>query len=152
MFVRLLLSAILCCTSVVIAQEPDVDEVPRPEFSGLNQKQVAKRIFSKERDTITKLGSLRFVTEAYLQSLGHHQVKGLDVALDENSEGVIDDAYILARVDFGKKYGDTAFETALFGERPWRSRYVVTNRDAREQLFPEGFLAMFFPDLYDFDA
>jgi hypothetical protein len=152
MFVRLLLSAILCCTSAAMAQEPDVDELPRPEFGGLNQKQITKRIFSKERDMISKLGSRRFLTEAYLQSLGHHQAKGLDVALDENSEGVIDDAYILARVDFGKEYGDTTFETVLFGERPWRSRYVLTNRETREQLFPEGFLAMFFPDLYDFNA
>lgn len=74
------------------------------------------------------------------------------MALDEQSEGVIDDAYILARVEFGTVYGDSPVETVSIGERPWRSRYVLTNRDAREQLFPEGFLATFFPDLYDFDA
>jgi hypothetical protein len=152
MFVRLLVSAILCCTSVAIAQEPDVDEVPRPEFGGLNQKQIAKRIFSTERDMVRKLGSVRFVTEAYMQSLGHRQAKGRDLALDEKSEGVIDDAYILARVEFGKAYGDSPVERVLIGERPWRSRLMLTNSGRSEHLVPEGFLAMFFVDLYGFDA
>lgn len=152
MFVRLLVSAVLCCTSVVIAQESDVDELPRPEFGGMNQKQITKRIFSKERDMISKLGSQRFVTETYLQSLGHHQAKGLDVALDEQSEGVIDDAYILARVEFGKVYGDRPLEKVLIGERPWKSRFVRTAWDTREQLVPEGFISIFFADLYGFDA
>jgi hypothetical protein len=79
MFVRLLVAVILCCGSLAHAQEPDVKELPRPEFGGLNQKQVAKRIFSAERDLLSKLGFVRF-----------------DMALGEKSEGGIDDAYVLA--------------------------------------------------------
>jgi hypothetical protein len=101
---------------------------------------------------ISKLGALRFVTETYMQSLGHRQAKGLDVALDEKSEGVIDDAYILASVKFSAEYGDSPVERVLIGERPWKSRYIRKNTGAFEQLFPEGFLAMFFVDLYGFDA
>ena len=152
MLVRLLVAAILCCTSLAHAQEPDPDELPRPEFGGLNQKQITKRIFSKERDMISKLGSLRFVTEAYMQSLGHRQVKGLDVALDEATEGVIDDAYFLARVEFGQVYGDSPVERVLIGERPSRSDLILTNAGRSEYLFAEGFLAIFFPDLYGFNA
>jgi hypothetical protein len=48
-------------------------------------------------------------------------------------------------------YSDTPIERVLIGERPWRSRVVLTNF-ASGHLFPEGFLAIFFADLYGFDA
>jgi hypothetical protein len=152
MFFRLLVAVILCCSSIAHAQEPDVDELRRSEFGGLTQKQISKRIFAKERDMVRKLASVHFVTEAYMQSLGHPQAKGMDLALGEESDSVIDDLYVLAQVDFGREYGDRPVERVLFGEHPWRRHYIQKNTGALEHIFPAGFLSMFFVDLYGFDA
>ena len=152
MLLRFVVAAFLCCGSIASAQEPDVDELRRSEFGGMTQKQISKRIFSKEQDMISRLADTPFVTETYMQSLGHRQRKGLDMALDEGSDSVIDDLYFLDRVDFGREYGYTPTETVLVGDHPWRRRYIQKNISAREHIFPAGFLSMLFVDLYGFDA
>ena len=73
MLFRLIVAVILCCGSTAHAQEPDVDELRRSEFGGFTQKQISKRIFSKEQDMVSRLASIPFVTETYMQSLGHRQ-------------------------------------------------------------------------------
>ena len=152
MLFRLVIAGILCCGSLAHAQDTDVDELRRSEFGGMTQKQISRRIFSKEQAMISRLTAMPFVTETYMQSLGHRQRKGLDRTLDEGSERVIDDLYFLDRVDFGRAYGDAPTETVLLGEHPWRRRYIQKNTGAREHIFPAGFLSMLFVDLYDFNA
>lgn len=152
MLLRLLVAAILCCSSFVLGQESDLDELPRSEFQGLTQKQITRRIFSKEQEMVGKLAKSHFVTEAYMQSLGHRQAKGIDLRLGEASDSVIDDLYVLARVDFGNGYGASPVERILIGERPWRHHYILKNTGALEHIFPAGFLSMLFVDLYGFDA
>ncbi len=141
--------AILCCGSIAISQEIDVDELPRPEFRGLTQKQVSRLVFSNEQAMITRLASSHLVTEAYVQSLGHEQSKGIDRTLDEGSDSVIDDLYFLARVDLGR---ESPVERLLIGGTPWRERYIQTNTGALEQIFPVGTFLMLFVDLNSFDA
>jgi hypothetical protein len=152
MLFRLVVAGILCCGSIASAQEPDIDELRRSEFGGMTQKQISKRIFSKEQDMISRLAAIPFVTETYMQSLGHRKRKGLDMAFDEESDNVIDDLYFLDRVDFGRVYRDAPTERVLVGEHPWRRRYIQKNTGAREHIFPAGFLSMLFVDLYGFDA
>lgn len=152
MLFRLVVAVVLFCSFTAYAQEPDVDELARSEFGGLTQKQMSKRIFAKERDMVSKLASVHFVTEAYMQSLGHGQAKGLDLSLGEESDSVIDDSYVLAQVDFGREYGDSPVEKVLLGQYPWKRHYIRKNTGALEHIFPAGFLSMLFVDLYGFDA
>lgn len=152
MLFRLVVAGILCCGSLAHAQDTDIDELRRSEFGGMTQKEMSRRIFSKEQAMISRLAAIPFVTETYMQSLGHRKRKGLDRALDEGSDNVIDDLYFLDRVDFGRAYGDTPTETVLLGEHPWRRRYIQKNTSAREHVFPAGFLSMLFVDLYGFNA
>lgn len=152
MLFRLVVASILCCGSLAHAQDTDVDELRRSEFGGMTQKEMSRRIFSKEQAMISRLAAIPFVTETYLQSLGHRQRKGLDRALDEGSERVIDDLYFLDRVDFGRAYGETPTEKVLFGERPRRRRFIEKSAGALEHIFPAGFLSMLFVDLYGFNA
>jgi hypothetical protein len=152
MLFRLVVAGILCCGSLAHAQDTDVDELRRSEFGGMTQKEMSRRIFSKEQAMISRLAAIPFVTETYLQSLGHRQRKGLDRALDEGSERVIDDLYFLDRVDFGRAYGETPTEKVLFGERPRRRRFIEKSTGALEHIFPAGFLSMLFVDLYGFNA
>ena len=83
---------------------------------------------------ISRLAAIPFVTETYMQSLGHRQGKGLDMALDERSDSVIDDLYFLDRVDFGREYGDTPIERVLLGEHPWTRRCSYKYRRSRTHL------------------
>ena len=152
MLFRLVVAVICCCGSIARAQEPDIDELRRSEFGGLTQKEISRRIFSKEQDMISRLAAMPFVTETYMQSLGHHQAKGMDVALGEQADSVIDDFYVLATVEFGREYGDRPVERVLLGEHPWRRHYIKKNTGAMERIFPAGLLSMLFVDLYGFDA
>jgi len=152
MLFRLVVAGILCCGSLAHAQDTDVDALRRSEYGGMTQKEMSRRIFSKEQAMISRLAAIPFVTETYMQSLGHRKRKGLDRALDEGSDNVIDDLYFLDRVDFGRAYGDTPTERVLLGEHPWTRRYIQKNTSAREHIFPAGFLSMLFVDLYDFNA
>lgn len=148
-FRSLVAVVLICCGSLAISQEIDVDELPRAEFGGLNQKQLSRLVFSNERAMITSLSSLQLVTEAYLQSLGHHQSKGIDVTLDDRSDSVIDDVYFLARADFSR---DAPVEELLAGGGRWRNRYIETNTGALEQIYPNGLVSMLFVDFNSFDA
>jgi hypothetical protein len=143
---------VLSCVSIAYSQESDIDELPRPEFGGLTQKQVFRLIFSHEENMVSRIASLHLVTEAYVQSLGHRQSKGLGLTPEASSELVIDDKYFLAEVDLGQLYSDHRVERLLVGQGPWRNRQILTNAGAREELFPLGILTMFFVDLDSFDA
>lgn len=140
---------LFCCGSLAVGQEPDINDLPRPEFHGLTQKQVTTLIFSRENHMIDKLSALRPITEAYVQSLGHRKAQGMDVSLSEESESVIDDLYFLAKVDFTDNGPE---EKLLVGGGSWRNRYIKINSGALDQVYPLGMLMMFFADLYDFDA
>jgi hypothetical protein len=150
MICRLLIAFIvLCCVSFASGQEIPIDDIPRPEFRGLTQKQLSRLVFSNEQAMITSLSSLHLVTEAYVQSLGHHQSKGMDRTLDERSDAVIDDVYFLSRADFSR---DPPVEGLLAGGGPWRNRYIETNAGALEQIHPNGMVSMLFVDFNSFDA
>jgi hypothetical protein len=144
------LAALFCLyASLAVGEERDVNDLPRPEFHGMTQKQVTTLIFSQENRMIDKLSSLRPVTEAYVQSLGQQKSMGMDLSDSENSESVIDDVYFLARVNFTDGGPE---EKLLVGGGSWRNRYVKINSGALDQVHPLGMLMMFFADLHEFDA
>jgi len=142
----------LFCGSVALSQEVDLNELPRPEFRGLTQKQLSRFIFSNEESMIRRLRSLRPVTETYVQSLGHHQRQGLDNALDEEFDFVMDDLYLLARVDFGENGPEEKLLIGAGSWRDWRNRYIEINNGTLEKIQPLGMLWMFFVDFDSFDA
>jgi hypothetical protein len=142
---------ILECVPAALCQDSSDDDLPRPEFRYLTTKQVARLIFSKEQDTIKQLTSWHLVTETYVQSLGHAKNQDMDNALDEGSEGVIDDKYFLAEANLRHLDDGGAIEQLLVG-RSSASQRIRTNTDGLEQLFPIGMLMMFFVDLNSFDA
>jgi hypothetical protein len=147
--VELTLALFLCLRAS--SQEVAADDVPRPEFNGLSYKQVTRRIFEGEQDTIKRLGISQLVTESYIQSLVHVQRDGLDTDLDERSEHVVDDAYFLGSVNLENLYDGGSLEKLLFG-KVWRDQYIRISNDLYEKVVPLGQFLMFFVDLADFDA
>jgi hypothetical protein len=149
LFRSLVAVVLVFCGSLAKSQEIDVNELPRPEFRGLNQKEMSRLVFSNEQAMITSLSRLHLVTEAYVQSLGHHQTLGMDRTLDEKSDSVIDDWYFLARADFNR---EPPVEELLVGGGAWRNRVVETNAGALEEVHPNGMVAMLFVDFESFDS
>jgi len=125
------------------------DNASRAELDGLTYKEIARRIFEREQQTLTLLSHSQLITEGYMQSLGHSQRMGMDKDLNPGQEYVIDDKYFLARVDL--RHLDDPVEKPLFARRAL-SRYIRTNTSVKEEIFPMGELSMFFVDLTSFDA
>jgi len=150
MLLRIIAAVSLACSGVLaLSQEIDINELPRPEFGGLNHKQVTRRIFEQENAMIDKLATLHPFTESYMQSLGPRRKEKTGPAFEEQSEGVIDDLYFFGRTDFSD---NGIGEVLLFGGGPWRETYIKDNSDLLAEVHPLGMVWMFFVDLNEFDA
>lgn len=160
MFSRHTASWISCALLVIIGSvagtavtqdiNDDASDVARPEFNGETYKQFTRKLFNGEQTLILDLSDARLTTEVYIQSLGHSQVWGMDT--DLTHEQVIDDKYFLASVDLSRIRDQHRVEKHLFSRKSNSlNRYIQANA-YREELVPEGELAMFFVDTTSFDA
>jgi hypothetical protein len=128
------------------------DNLNSTELNGRTYKEIERLIFAREQATVNLLShSGDLITEGYVQSLGHSQHMAIDKDLNPGHEHVIDDKYFLAAVDLLHLDDRKRGERALFA-RSEISRYIRTDANNKEELFPLGQLAMFFVDLTSFDA
>jgi hypothetical protein len=120
------------------------------KLNGITYKEMKRRIFEGENDTIKLLSHSHLNTEVYLQSLGYSDAKDMYKDLDPSQEYVIADKYFLAKVELDHLDHQEPTEKHLFA-RSAISRYIKTNHFEMEQLHPSAQLAMFFVDLTSFD-
>ena len=121
-----------------------------PNLTGRPYDEVKQSIFEQEHKLLKTLGHSSLLMETYAQSLGFHGDRDMDKTRDRNREGLLEDLYYLADVDFSGVPVDRPRLRLIFGNQ-WRQQYVKGNNDLLERLIPEGQLYMFFPDMLQFE-
>lgn len=107
----------------------------------VNSEELAARVFVREQQTIALFAKHKPIVETYIQSLNP----------DLQPEGIIDDAYFLARVSLDPdSFKHPEVQTLAFG-RSDKSRRIRMNHGGRWPVYPDGYVSMQFVGISTFD-
>jgi len=127
--------------AVLLISYLHAEEVPQRSLDRVDNKSLAQKIFDAERSSIASFAKSQPIVESYIQSLDP----------ERSAEPTIDDAYFLGRVSLDADSSHQKhLQTLAFGSNA-HGRGISGEHGDRWPLYPDGYVAMLFVDVTDFD-